>query len=52
MQTKGPILLLLASLVMQGCTTLPAPPATPAAASFQRINSVLPDFVYGYPMHY
>lgn len=46
-------LLLLAVLAMAGCTSMPPMSSAAYAPSPQhRNNIVLPDFVYGYPMHY
>lgn len=51
---KRLISLLLLAVLAAGCTSMPlvAPAATDTPSALHRNNIVLPDFVYGYPMHY
>lgn len=46
--------ILLLTVLVAGCTSMPpvAPAVTDTPSAFHRANVVLPDFVYGYPMHY
>lgn len=51
---KPLISLLLLAVLAAGCTSMPpaAPAVTDTPTALHRNNIVLPDFVYGYPMHY
>jgi hypothetical protein len=51
---KRLISLLLLMILTAGCTSMPPAASTDTVtpSALHRPNVVLPDFVYGYPMHY